>query len=154
MLNLRVQQQSGQLENPARLQVLRREVAETLWASQRLRDGSPTGYGIGWGLVEAEGAIGVRMLSLQPEFTWNEAEMLARIRVAIRLRGPAFATGACRLVHGEADGQWGDVLVALSDLQGKRIAVLFSGGPAAGGTTAAAAGTPAAVNPSRRVAVI
>lgn len=27
MLNLRVQQQSGQLENPARLQVLRREVA-------------------------------------------------------------------------------------------------------------------------------
>ena len=32
MLNLRVQQQSGQLENPARLHVLRREVArvETL----------------------------------------------------------------------------------------------------------------------------
>ncbi len=29
--------------------VLRREVAETLWTSQRLRDGSPTGYGIGWG---------------------------------------------------------------------------------------------------------
>ncbi len=27
MLNLRVQQQSGQLENPARLQLLRREVA-------------------------------------------------------------------------------------------------------------------------------
>ena len=27
MLNLRVQQQSGQLENPARLHVLRREVA-------------------------------------------------------------------------------------------------------------------------------
>lgn len=27
MLNLRVQQQSGQLENPARLNVLRREVA-------------------------------------------------------------------------------------------------------------------------------
>jgi large subunit ribosomal protein L29 len=27
MLNLRVQQQSGQLENPARLSVLRREVA-------------------------------------------------------------------------------------------------------------------------------
>ena len=32
MLNLRVQQQSGQLENPARLHILRREVAriETL----------------------------------------------------------------------------------------------------------------------------
>ncbi|MEO8139962.1 MAG: serine hydrolase domain-containing protein [Gemmatimonadota bacterium] len=28
--------------------VLRRETAETLWTSQRLRDGSATGYGIGW----------------------------------------------------------------------------------------------------------
>lgn len=73
------------------------------------------GYGIGWGLVEAEGAIGVRMLSLQPEFTWNEAEMLARIRVAIRLRGPAFATGACRLVHGEADGFPGLAIDRLGD---------------------------------------
>ncbi|MBL8973584.1 MAG: hypothetical protein JNK56_23550, partial [Myxococcales bacterium] len=36
------------------------------------------GYGVGWGLVEAEGAIGVRMLSLAADFTWNEAEMLTR----------------------------------------------------------------------------
>ncbi|MDZ4288705.1 MAG: 50S ribosomal protein L29 [Prosthecobacter sp.] len=36
MLNLRVQQQSGQLENPARLSLLRREVAriETLIAER------------------------------------------------------------------------------------------------------------------------
>lgn len=36
MLNLRVQQQSGQLENPSRLRVLRREVAriETILTSR------------------------------------------------------------------------------------------------------------------------
>lgn len=82
------------------------------------------GYGIGWGLVEAEGAIGVRMLSLSPEFTWNEAEMLARVRQAVRLRGPAFApgqsgpsslSGACRLVHGEADGFPGLAIDRLGD---------------------------------------
>ena len=73
------------------------------------------GYGVGWGLVEAEGAIGVRMLSLQTEFTWNEGEMLARIRQAVRMRGPAFATGACRLVHGEADGFPGLAIDRLGD---------------------------------------
>lgn len=73
------------------------------------------GYGIGWGLVEAEGAIGVRMLSLQTEFTWNEGEMLARVRQAVRMRGPAFATGACRLVHGEADGFPGLAIDRLGD---------------------------------------
>lgn len=39
MLNLRVQQQSGQLENPARLHLIRKDVAriETI-LSQRLRE--------------------------------------------------------------------------------------------------------------------
>ena len=47
------------------------------------------GYGVGWGLVESEGAIGVRMLSLQADFVWNEAEMQQRLRHAVRQRGPA-----------------------------------------------------------------
>ncbi len=63
------------------------------------------GYGIGWGMVDSDGAIGVRMLSLQPDFSWNEAELLRRVRQAVRLRGPALVgQSAVRLVHGEADG--------------------------------------------------
>jgi 23S rRNA (cytosine1962-C5)-methyltransferase len=74
------------------------------------------GYGIGWGLVEAEGAIGVRMLSLQPDFAWNEAEMLARVRQAVRLRGPVIAgQTAYRLIHAEADGFPGLAVDRLGD---------------------------------------
>ncbi len=74
------------------------------------------GYGVGWGLVEAEGAIGVRMLSLAADFMWNEAEMLSRVRQALRLRGPALlAQGAVRLLHGEADGFPGLALDRLGD---------------------------------------
>ena len=44
MLNLRVQQQSGQLENPARIFLVRREVAriETVLSSRRLDAADPT----------------------------------------------------------------------------------------------------------------
>ncbi len=77
------------------------------------------GYGIGWGLVEAEGAIGVRMLSLAADFVWNEAEMLARLQLALRLRGPAVlgepGRSAVRLLHGEADGFPGLALDRLGD---------------------------------------
>ncbi len=40
MINLRVQQQSGQLENPARIQAVRRTIAriETVLSSRRLED--------------------------------------------------------------------------------------------------------------------
>jgi large subunit ribosomal protein L29 len=42
VLNLRVQQESGQLENPARLRILRREVArvETILSERRLQAGA------------------------------------------------------------------------------------------------------------------
>ena len=42
MLNLRVQQESGQLENPARLHIVRREVAriETILSERRLQAGA------------------------------------------------------------------------------------------------------------------
>lgn len=74
------------------------------------------GYGVGWGLVESEGAIGVRMLSLDPDFVWGEAEMLARLRLALRLRGPTLlGQGAVRLVHGEADGFPGLAVDRLGD---------------------------------------
>ncbi len=74
------------------------------------------GYGVGWGLVESEGAIGVRMLSLQPDFVWNEAEMLARLRQALRLRGPAVpAQGPVPLPHAEPDGSPGVAVARLGD---------------------------------------
>jgi len=74
------------------------------------------GYGVGWGLVESEGAIGVRMLSLQADFVWNEAEMQQRLRHAVRQRGPALlAQGAVRLIHAEADGFPGLAVDRLGD---------------------------------------
>ncbi|HEY8378388.1 MAG TPA: hypothetical protein VIK91_17950, partial [Nannocystis sp.] len=46
------------------------------------------GYLVGHGLHEPEGAIAVRMLSLatDADFAWNEAEILARLRAALRRR--------------------------------------------------------------------
>jgi large subunit ribosomal protein L29 len=43
VLNLRVQQESGQLENPARLRIVRREVAriETILSERRLQADAP-----------------------------------------------------------------------------------------------------------------
>ena len=74
------------------------------------------GYGVGWGLVESEGAIGVRMLSLQADFVWNEAEMLTRLRHAVRQRGPVLlGQGAVRLIHAEADGFPGLAVDRLGD---------------------------------------
>ena len=45
MINLRVQQQSGQLENPARIRAVRRIIAriETILSSRRLEDVSAAG---------------------------------------------------------------------------------------------------------------
>ncbi len=43
MINLRVQQQSGQLENPARIRTVRRTIAriETILSSRRLETAAP-----------------------------------------------------------------------------------------------------------------
>ena len=43
MINLRVQQQSGQLENPARIRAVRRTIAriETILSSRRLETAAP-----------------------------------------------------------------------------------------------------------------
>ena len=73
------------------------------------------GYVIGHGLWEPEGAIAVRMLSLAPEFEWDEAEILARVRAAARRRGSAVPAAACRLIHAEADGFPGLAVDRLGD---------------------------------------
>ncbi|MCA9711086.1 MAG: class I SAM-dependent rRNA methyltransferase [Myxococcales bacterium] len=66
-------------------------------------DGRP----LGWGLVEPEGAIAVRMVSAAESFAWSEAVLAERLEAALALREallpPSVAT-ACRLVHGEGDG--------------------------------------------------
>lgn len=66
-------------------------------------DGRP----LGWGLVEPEGAIALRMVTRQDELVWDDDELARRVRAAVQLRtrllSPAVA-GACRLVHGEGDG--------------------------------------------------
>lgn len=73
------------------------------------------GYIIGHGLYETEGAIAVRMLGLSPEQSWGPDELVARVRSAVRRRGPAVPQGACRLIHGEADGLPGLAVDRLGD---------------------------------------
>jgi len=66
-------------------------------------DGRP----LGWGLVEPEGAIAVRMVSREGRFSWNEEEIERRVELALAHREaqwPAAEGGVCRLVHGEGDG--------------------------------------------------
>jgi len=66
-------------------------------------DGRP----LGWGLVEPEGAIAVRMVSASEDFDWSDEELSRRLEAALALREatlPDTVTTACRLVHGEGDG--------------------------------------------------
>lgn len=66
-------------------------------------DGRP----LGWGLVEPEGAIAVRMVSAAESFEWNDEELMRRLEAALEMREATLSpavSGACRLVHGEGDG--------------------------------------------------
>jgi 23S rRNA (cytosine1962-C5)-methyltransferase len=80
-------------------------------------DGGP----LGWGLVEPEGAIALRIVSRQETFAWDEAAITARVKAAVEHRrrhlpgadGP-LAT-AVRLVHGEGDGLPGLAVDRLGD---------------------------------------
>ncbi len=77
-------------------------------------DGRP----LGWGLVEPEGAIAVRMVSREAQFAWSEAELTARLEVALRYREGRLSegiTGARRLIHGEGDGMPGLAVDQLGD---------------------------------------
>jgi 23S rRNA (cytosine1962-C5)-methyltransferase len=74
-------------------------------ATLRVQD--PDGGHIGWGLFEPEGAIAVRMFSRSAELAWDDDALAQRVSDAAAFRvsrlEPA-VQGACRLVHGEADG--------------------------------------------------
>ncbi len=77
-------------------------------------DGRP----LGWGLVEPEGAIAVRMVGGGEAPSWDETELRRRVRQALDYRearlSPEVAR-ACRLVHGEGDGLPGLAVDRLGD---------------------------------------
>lgn len=65
------------------------------------------GRGIGWGLYEPEGAVAVRMVSTEPDFTWGPEVLEQRVAAALAHRETALddgIRGSCRLVHAEGDG--------------------------------------------------
>src|SRR5690606_33200762 len=65
------------------------------------------GHPLGWGLVEPEGAIAVRMVGRGPTLAWDDDELSRRVQAAVALREATLSPavrGACRLVHGEGDG--------------------------------------------------
>ncbi len=65
------------------------------------------GRSVGWGLYEPDGAVAVRMVSAQADFTWGPDVLEERISAALAHREVALEDsirGACRLVHAEGDG--------------------------------------------------
>ncbi len=79
------------------------------------------GYSLGWGVVEGDGAIALRMVSRDPEATWDRDRIVERIRSARTFRQELAADvikGAHRVLHAEGDGvpgiaadRFGDFLV-------------------------------------------
>ncbi len=66
-------------------------------------DGRP----LGWGLYEPDGAVAVRMVSTEVDFTWGPEVLEERIAAALAHREAVLDEGvreACRLVHAEGDG--------------------------------------------------
>lgn len=77
-------------------------------------DGRP----LGWGLVEPEGAIAVRLVSRAEKLEWNDDELERRLMHAVAFREARVdegARGACRLVHAEGDGLPGIAIDQLGD---------------------------------------
>lgn len=65
------------------------------------------GNHLGHALYEPEGAVALRMVSRAEEFDWNDAVLLDRLRWAKEHRERYVEdsfSGACRLVHADADG--------------------------------------------------
>lgn len=89
-----------------------------LAAGACMRIADEEGRSLGWGLVEPEGAIALRIVSRDEQFAWNHSVVAARLDRALGLRerhlGPGLAT-ACRLVHGEGDGLPGIAVDRLGD---------------------------------------
>jgi 23S rRNA (cytosine1962-C5)-methyltransferase len=77
-------------------------------------DGAP----LGWGLVEPEGAIALRVVSTREQFAWTPEAIEARVQTAIAFRERALGEqvrNACRLIHAEADGLPGLAVDRLGD---------------------------------------
>ncbi len=77
-------------------------------------DGRP----LGWGLYEPTGAVAVRMVSLQEDFTWGPDVLEERIAGALAHRETGLESSistACRLVHAEGDGIPGVAVDRLGD---------------------------------------
>jgi len=73
---------------------------------------------IGWGLVEPEGAVAVRMLSREREFRWDADAMGERVAAAAAYREgrlPDTVRQCHRLIHAEADGLPGLAVDRLGD---------------------------------------
>lgn len=96
---------------------VRREI-DGLEAGASVRVLDLDGRPLGWGLFEPQGAIAVRMVSVDPDFAWGESAVVARIDAALDLRtrllGDAVAS-AVRLIHGEGDGLPGLAVDRLGD---------------------------------------
>ncbi|MEM6994869.1 MAG: class I SAM-dependent rRNA methyltransferase [Myxococcota bacterium] len=76
------------------------------------------GIALGWGLVEPEGAVAVRVVGGPgSEARWDAETILLRVRAAVEARAtlPEAVSGACRLVHGEGDGLPGVAVDRLGD---------------------------------------
>lgn len=83
-----------------------------------MRIADEEGRSLGWGLVEPEGAIALRIVSRDEQFAWNRSVIAARVEAALALREQhldAAVRGACRLVHGEGDALPGLAVDRLGD---------------------------------------
>jgi len=77
-----------------------------------------TGGVLGWGLVEPEGAVAVRMCGgAGTEQRWDAEVIEARVRAAVEARAtiPETAVDAHRVIHGEGDGLPGVAVDRLGD---------------------------------------
>lgn len=79
----------------------------------------PDGYRLGWGLFDPDGTVAVRLLSHDPNFTWDRDEIVRRYSAARSRRVAWMSAGLIpethRLVHGEADGFPGLAIDRLGD---------------------------------------
>jgi 23S rRNA (cytosine1962-C5)-methyltransferase len=76
------------------------------------------GQHIGFGIVETDGVIALRMLSLAPELDWGAEEVRRRVDAAVAFRERWLGDGvgtAHRLVHGDSDGLPGLAVDRLGD---------------------------------------
>lgn len=76
------------------------------------------GVSLGWGLVEPEGAVAVRMAGpAGSDPRWDAEIVESRVRTAVQARAslPKAVASACRLIHGEGDGLPGVAVDRLGD---------------------------------------